>query len=156
MFSLGAPRSGGTARIVRIGRLLRGSTEAILDLVFEKPPESAFLAATLGSLLPAVFSSITIPHFEVSVDEAKLEAAADASCEAVATTAMVGYHDRFPVTSDGPVLAGALMAAGVGVSATFTGFVASWFCSFARSAQGTESERGPTDAASSIATSSRK
>ncbi len=39
----------------------------------------------------------------------------------------VGYGDRFPVTSEGRVVAALLMTAGIGLFGTFSGFVASWF-----------------------------
>jgi voltage-gated potassium channel len=39
----------------------------------------------------------------------------------------VGYGDRFPVTTEGRVLAALLMTAGVGLFGTLSGFVASWF-----------------------------
>jgi hypothetical protein len=37
------------------------------------------------------------------------------------------YGDRYPVTTEGRVIAAVLMTAGVGLFGTFTAFVASWF-----------------------------
>ena len=39
----------------------------------------------------------------------------------------VGYGDRYPVTTEGRLVAVALMIVGVALFGTFTAFVASWF-----------------------------
>jgi voltage-gated potassium channel len=43
------------------------------------------------------------------------------------TITTVGYGDKFPVTTEGRLIAALLMTAGVGLFGTFTAFVASWF-----------------------------
>jgi voltage-gated potassium channel len=48
---------------------------------------------------------------------------------AVSTMTTVGYGDRYPVTSEGRVVAAFLMAAGVGLFGTMSGLVAAWFMS---------------------------
>jgi voltage-gated potassium channel len=55
------------------------------------------------------------------------QTAEDALWWAYVTITTVGYGDKFPVTSEGRLIAGFLMTAGVGLFGTFTGFVASWF-----------------------------
>jgi voltage-gated potassium channel len=39
----------------------------------------------------------------------------------------VGYGDRYPVTSEGRLVAGILMCAGVGLFGMLSGFLAGWF-----------------------------
>lgn len=43
------------------------------------------------------------------------------------TITTVGYGDRFPVTTEGRMVAILLMSAGVGVFDALSGFLASWF-----------------------------
>lgn len=43
------------------------------------------------------------------------------------TITTVGYGDKYPISTEGRVLACILMTAGVGLFGTFTGFVASFF-----------------------------
>lgn len=43
------------------------------------------------------------------------------------TITTVGYGDKFPVTTEGRIIAAILMTAGVGLFGTFTAYVASWF-----------------------------
>jgi len=38
-----------------------------------------------------------------------------------------GYGDKFPVTTEGRIIAALLMTVGVGLFGTFTAFLASWF-----------------------------
>ena len=55
--------------------------------------------------------------------------AEDAMWWAATTMTTVGYGDRYPISSEGRVVAVFLMAAGVGVFGMFSGLVASWFLS---------------------------
>ena len=43
------------------------------------------------------------------------------------TITTVGYGDKFPVTTEGRIIAAILMTAGVGLFGTFTAYIASWF-----------------------------
>jgi voltage-gated potassium channel len=45
----------------------------------------------------------------------------------MSTVTTVGYGDRFPISTEGRLIAAGLMVAGVGLFGTFSGFVASWF-----------------------------
>ena len=45
----------------------------------------------------------------------------------IVTITSVGYGDKYPVTTEGRVIAAFLMTVGVGLFGTFTGFIASWF-----------------------------
>lgn len=73
-------------------------------------------------------SSIAILHCETS-DDANIVTAEDALWWSFVTITTVGYGDKFPVSTEGHVVAVILMMAGIGLFGTFTGFVASWFLS---------------------------
>jgi voltage-gated potassium channel len=49
------------------------------------------------------------------------------NCWAYVTITTVGYEDKFPITTEGRIIAAALMTVGVGLFGTMTGFLASFF-----------------------------
>jgi voltage-gated potassium channel len=124
-------RWGRAARVMRILRVLRGvkSARMIAHFVVLRRAQSAFLAATLLSLLLVVCCSIAVLQFEVPAGGSNIVTAQDAMWWAVSTMTTVGYGDRYPTTPEGRIVAVFLMAAGVGVFGTFSGLVASWFLS---------------------------
>jgi voltage-gated potassium channel len=121
-------RVGRAARIMRIFRVLRGAkaTRVLSSAVLERRAQSAFLAASLVSLLLLVLASTAIMSFE-DVSEANIKGPEDALWWAFVTMTTVGYGDRFPVTSEGRLIGALLMKAGVGLFGMFSGFVAAWF-----------------------------
>ena len=128
--TLDAARWGRAARIMRILRVLRGvkSARAMAHFVVARRAESAFLASVLLALLLVVCCSIAVLEFEVPAG-GNIASGEDAMWWAVSTMTTVGYGDRFPITSEGRVVAIFLMAGGVGLFGTMSGFVASWFLS---------------------------
>jgi len=130
-------RWGRAARVLRVFRVLRGlrATKILATLVLRRRAESTFLAATLVALLLIIFTSIAVLHFE-SDPESNIKTADDAIWWAFATITTVGYGDRFPVTGEGRFTAAILMAAGVGLFGTFSGFLAAWFLGSAAEDQG--------------------
>jgi voltage-gated potassium channel len=123
-----ALRMGRAGRILRIIRVLRGfrSTKTLADFIIKKRAEGVFMAASLVSMLLTIIGAIAILHFE-KVPDANIKSPEDALWWAVVTVTTVGYGDRFPVTSEGRIVAALLMTAGVGLFGTFSGFIASWF-----------------------------
>ncbi len=121
-------RWGRAARVLRIFRVLRAlrATKLIATLVLRRRAQSSFLAACLVAILLIVFCSVAILHFETEA-EANITTAEDAVWWAFATITTVGYGDRYPVTTEGRVVAAILMTAGVGLFGTFSGFLAAWF-----------------------------
>lgn len=128
-------RLGRAARILRIFRVLRGirATKTLASFVLERRAESALLTAALVSILLLVSSSIAILHFERGAESANIRSAEDAIWWAAVTITTVGYGDRFPVSTEGRIIAAMLMTAGVGLFGTFSGFVAAWFLAPTRS-----------------------
>src|SRR5262249_30244586 len=84
-----------------------------------------FFAVALLSILLVLFSSIAILQFETTKD-GNIRTPQDALWWAFATVTTVGYGDKFPVTTEGRMIAAVLMTAGVGLFGSFTGLVASW------------------------------
>jgi voltage-gated potassium channel len=137
--TLGSLRWGRVARIMRIVRVLRGvkSARLLAHFVMGRRAQSAFLASLLLCLLLIVCCSIAILQFEVPAG-GNIANAEDAMWWAVSTMTTVGYGDRYPISTEGRVVAMFLMAAGVGVFGMLSGLVASWFLSPA--AEETESD----------------
>jgi voltage-gated potassium channel len=125
-----AARWGRAARVLRVFRVLRGlrAAKLLATLVLSRRAESTFLAAALVALLLVTFSSIAVLHFE-NDPQSNIKSADDAIWWAFATITTVGYGDRYPVTGEGRFVACLLMAAGVGLFGTFSGFLAAWFVS---------------------------
>ena len=123
-----ALRWGRAARVIRILRVLRGvrSAKILSEFILHRRAQSGFLAATLVSLLLVVMASIAILQFETSLD-ANIKTPEDALWWVIVTITTVGYGDKYPVSSEGRLLAGFLMVVGVGLFGVFSGFVAAWF-----------------------------
>lgn len=121
-------RWGRAARVLRVFRVLRGvrASKILSTFILQRRSESAFLAVALLSIVFVVLGSIAVLHFE-DAEQANIRSAEDALWWAVVTITTVGYGDKFPVTTEGRLVAVGLMVAGVGLFGTFTGFVASWF-----------------------------
>lgn len=121
-------RAGRMARVFRVLRVLRAirSAKVIAALILERRANSAMLATTLMGLLLIVLASVGILQFE-DVPEANIKSAEDALWWTMTTITTVGYGDRYPVTTEGRILAAGLMVAGVGLAGIYTGFVAAWF-----------------------------
>lgn len=128
--SLDFTRLGRAVRLIRIFRILRAfrSTRHLLEFVFKSKTQGAFTTASLAALLLVLFSSVAILQVETD-PTSNIKNAEDALWWSYTTITTVGYGDRYPVTSEGRIIAAILMTAGVGLFGTFTGFVSSWFLS---------------------------
>lgn len=94
--------------------------------IFRNRAQGAFTSVSIIALLLLIFSSIAILQVEDSPNS-NIKTAEDALWWAYATITTVGYGDKFPVTTEGRLVASILMTAGVGLFGTFTAYVASWF-----------------------------
>ncbi len=126
--TLDIARWGRIGRVLRILRVLRGlrATKLLTTLVLRRRAENTCLAASLVALLLIVFCSVAVLHFETS-PESNIKTGEDAIWWSFATITTVGYGDRFPVTSEGRLIAGILMCSGVGLFGTLSGLLAAWF-----------------------------
>jgi voltage-gated potassium channel len=121
-------RVGRLARILRIIRLFRGvrAGQKVISLVLQNRPKSAVASVILSTLLLVSFSSIAILVAE-GVPEANIKTAEDSIWWSITTMTTVGYGDRYPITTEGRMIAIVLMFSGVGLFGTISGLIASVF-----------------------------
>lgn len=121
-------RPGRVFRLFRLLRILRAfrSIKHLTHHVFQRKAQGAFTTVATIAVLMVIFSSIAILQVEDDPNS-NIKTAEDALWWASVTITTVGYGDKYPVTSEGRLIAVFLMTTGVGLFGTFTGFVASWF-----------------------------
>ena len=73
-----------------------------------------------------VFSAVAVLNVEDS-PAANIKDTGDAFWWAFVTMTTVGYGDKYPLTTEGRIIACILMTAGAGLFATLTGLIASMF-----------------------------
>ncbi|WP_448517867.1 potassium channel family protein [Rhodoflexus sp.] len=120
-----------TARLVRIVRVIRiikayRSVQQLLAYLFQNRVKGTFASAVLTAVLMLIFSAIAILKVETS-PESNITTAEDAIWWAFVTITTVGYGDKYPITTEGRVVAAILMTVGVGLFGTFTAYISSWF-----------------------------
>jgi voltage-gated potassium channel len=123
-----ALRIGRLFAVFRVLRLLRGvrSLHRLLAILFVNPRRGGLASVGIVMLLLIVASSLGILLVERG-DGANIRTASDAVWWSFATVTTVGYGDRYPVTNEGRIIAGALMVSGVGLFGALSGIVASLF-----------------------------
>jgi len=128
---------GRVVRIIRVFRILRAfrSMKNLLTFFFAHKKFTSFAAVVAGSLCVMVFSAIAVLNVEDS-PKANIKDTGDAFWWAFVTMTTVGYGDKYPVTTEGRIIACVLMTAGAGLFATLTGLIASMFLQ----SKGNESE----------------
>lgn len=121
-------RWGRLVRVLRVIRLLRGlrSVQKLLALLFQHRLRGGAASVALTTFLLVSFSSVGILICERPA-EANIKTAEDAIWWSVTTFTTVGYGDKYPVTTEGRVLAMFLMVAGIGVFGGISGLAASFF-----------------------------
>jgi len=121
-------RAGRMLRLIRLLRILRAfrSTKHLVQHIFKRRTQGALTAAAIIAVLMIIFSSIAILQVEDN-SNSNIKTAEDAIWWAYVTITTVGYGDKFPVTTEGRIIAALLMTVGVGLFGTFTAYLASWF-----------------------------
>ena len=121
-------RPGRTLRLFRLLRVLRAfrSLKHLVNHIFRNKAQGAFMSVSLFAILMIIFSSIAMLQVEDDPNS-NIKTAEDAIWFSYVTITTVGYGDRYPVTTEGRIIAILLMTTGVGLFGVFTGFVASWF-----------------------------
>ena len=125
---IGYLRAGRLLRLIRLLRVIKAfrSTRHLVNHIFKNKAEGAFTSITAIAILLVIFSAIAILQVEKDPNS-NIKTAEDAIWWAYVTITTVGYGDKYPVTTEGRIIATLLMTAGVGMFGTFTAFVASWF-----------------------------
>ncbi len=123
-------RSGRALRLIRLIRIFRAfrSTRHIINHIYRNKIQGTFTTVSIIAVLMVIFSAIAILQVE-NDPNGNIKTAEDALWWAYVTITTVGYGDKYPVTSEGRLIAAVLMTVGVGLFGTFTGFLSSWFVS---------------------------
>jgi voltage-gated potassium channel len=121
-------RAGRMVRILRVIRLLREVRvgQRVVSLILPNKPKSALTSILLTSILLVTFSSVAILITE-DRPGSNIKTAEDAVWWSVSTMTTVGYGDKYPTTTEGRIVAMALMLSGVGLFGALSGLVASFF-----------------------------
>jgi voltage-gated potassium channel len=120
---------GRVVRIIRVVRVLRAfrSTKHLLAYLLREGKTTSLAAVTTISLVLVIFAAIGVLQFETTSPGSNIKTAEDAFWWAFATVTTVGYGDKVPVSTEGRIVACIVMAIGVGLFGSFTGFIASLF-----------------------------
>lgn len=126
--TVGVLRVGRLARVARLLRLIRMARVGLTlgNVILSRRAESAIMASALVCLLTVILSSVAILEVERGAG-GNIASAGDALWWTVTTITTVGYGDTYPVTQAGRVVAGVVMAAGIGLFGTLSGLIAAWF-----------------------------
>lgn len=124
----GFTRFARIARVIQIIRVIKAykNISHILHRIFHNHMKGTFMFASILAIMLILFSSILILQVETS-PESNIKTAEDALWWSYVTITSVGYGDKFPVTTEGRIIAAVLMTGGMGLFGVFTGFLASWF-----------------------------
>jgi voltage-gated potassium channel len=115
-------------RLVRVFRLLRQyGIKQIGRGVLRDRAESALLTLLLFGFLVLEFGTLGILRLEQYAPGANITTASDALWYVIVTISTVGYGDRYPVTTNGPIVGTLIIIVGVGIFGTFTGYLANLF-----------------------------
>ncbi len=127
---IGFLRAGRIFRLIRLLRIIRAfrSTKMFVEHIFKNKTEGTLTSVLVIAILLVIFSSIAILQVETDPNS-NIKTAEDAIWWAYVTITTVGYGDKFPVTTEGRIIAAFLMTAGVGMFGTFTAYIASLFVS---------------------------
>jgi voltage-gated potassium channel len=91
-----------------------------------------------AAIASAGLGALAVLDAERGAQDANITSFGDALWWAATTVTTVGYGDRFPVTTEGRLIAVVLMFVGIGLVGTVTASVAAWFVSRAEPANDTE------------------
>jgi voltage-gated potassium channel Kch len=115
-------------RLFRAFRIMRmyGAKRLFREFL-ESRGGSALLSIFLLIILLLEFGGIIILFVEGKSPDANIKTPSDAIWWIIVTVTTVGYGDRFPVTNGGRMIGVLVMAVGIGLVGTLTGFLANAF-----------------------------
>ena len=85
------------------------------------------LKVAIASIFIAYLAAVQVTISERNIEGSNIKNFGDGIWWAVTTVTTVGYGDRFPVSTEGRLLAVLLMIAGISLVGVITASVASWF-----------------------------
>jgi voltage-gated potassium channel len=91
------------------------------------------LKVAITTLFVAYISAVQITISERMVESSNIKNFGDGLWWAMTTVTTVGYGDKFPVTTEGRILAVALMIMGISLVGVITASVAAWFVKISNS-----------------------
>ena len=91
------------------------------------------LKVAIASIVIAYVAAVQVTISERGVEGSNIKNFGDGLWWAVTTVTTVGYGDRFPVSTEGRLLAVLLMIAGISLVGVITASVASWFVKMSQS-----------------------
>jgi voltage-gated potassium channel len=126
--SVDALRWGRMIRLIRLIRVFRAARGAVSIVSVYRHHRTEAVAATMFImfLFTLLLSSIAILTVETSPGS-NIHTGGDALWWSISTISTVGYGDKFPVTTEGKVIAAMLMVFGIGLMGALTGLIASSF-----------------------------
>ena len=111
-------------RIFKAYRLLKKhGTKEIIDYLTHHRAESALYILVFCVILILEVGSFLVLSAESKSPDANIKSASDALWWSYVTITTVGYGDRYPVTNAGRLVGIIVMTTGVGIFATFAGFI---------------------------------
>jgi voltage-gated potassium channel len=119
-------RVGRLLRLLRLLRILRAfkSVKHIAEHVYKDKSKGLLSTVAVIAFLMVLFSSVTILQVETA-SNSNIKTAEDALWWSYTTLTTVGYGDKYPVTTEGRLIAAVLMTTGVALCGTFAGYIAS-------------------------------
>lgn len=119
-------RIGRLFRLLRLLRILRAfkSVKLIAEHVYKDKTKGLLSTVAVIAFLMVLFSSLTILQVETAPNS-NIKTAEDALWWSYTTLTTVGYGDKYPVTTEGRIIAAILMTTGVALCGTFAGYIAS-------------------------------
>jgi voltage-gated potassium channel len=135
-----------TLRLVRLAQLLRFARSGALAVRTTQRARSrlhvnAAIQISATAVIVMFVGAIGMLDVERHVDGANIRTFGDAAWWALSTVTTVGYGDRYPVTSEGRLIAAAVMLTGVAVLGVVTASIASWFVENLQNSRRTETEQ---------------
>jgi voltage-gated potassium channel len=121
-------RYGRIIRLFRLIRIIRAfkTTRSFIHHFFSNKVQGALYSMVILGFLLLAFSSICILMFE-TLPNCNIKTAEDAIWWGYSTMATVGYGDKYPITTEGRIIAMILMTYGVGLFGSLTAYIATIF-----------------------------
>lgn len=126
--SLDMFRGGRVIRLIRIIRIIRvvKSVKSFISQIYSDKVEGTVKSVFLIAFLLLITSSISILMVETDLNS-NIKSAEDAIWWSITTITTVGYGDKYPVTTEGRIIATILMIYGVGIFGTISAYFSNKF-----------------------------